>query len=439
MKPLKKIGMLIGLGLTLAWLLSACESLPFDLPWLELGKTTATLPPSENGAMTPTPETTLSVTPTPEPVTSLTLWVPPEMDPNLETKASRLFANRLQVFSDLNDGIEITVRVKAMSGAGGLLDALTATSAAAPDALPDLIALPRPDLENAALKGLIFPLDGLTEIPDDTDWYGFTREMALLQGSTFGLPFAADSLILVYRPAALPEFPSDWTALVESGTVLAFSAGSDSYLFPMALYQAAGGIVQDNQRRPALELEPLTEVFRLIDVGAQSGTFPDSLIQYQTTAQVWTAFREGQVNLAVSWFSNYLKEGLADTAMVPLLPMSDRSVSYGTGMSWAVASPQDHRHPVAVSLAEYLVQPEFLSEWTAAGGYLPPRPSALEGWQNQGLRGIVSQVALMTKLQPSNDIIASLGPVLREATRQIIQDLLDPVQAAQIAVESLEE
>jgi len=438
-KQLAKISKVLGLGIVIAMLLSACESLPFDLPWAPGETPTATLPPGETGETTPTPVTTITVDVTPEPVTALTLWVPPEMDPALDTEASRLFVNRLQLFSDLNNNLEINVRVKAVSGAGGLLDSLTATSAAAPDALPDLIALSRPDLENAALKGLIFPLDGLTEIPDDADWYGFTREMALLQGSTFGIPFAADSLALVYRPAALPEFPTDWYEIIESGTVLAFPAGSEQFLFPMALYQAAGGIVQDNQRRPTLELEPLTEVFRFIQDGAQSGTFPVSLNQYQTTGQVWTAFREGQSDLAVTWFSNYLQEGLADVAVAPLFPLSDSAVSFGTGMSWAVATPEENRHPIAVSLAEYLVQPEYLSEWTAAAGYLPTRPSALEGWQNQGLRVMVNQTALMTRLLPSNNIISSLGPVLREGTRQILQDLVDPVQAAQVAVESLGE
>jgi hypothetical protein len=51
----------------------------------------------------------------------------------------------------------------------------------------------------------------------------------------------------------------------------------------------------------------------------------------------------------------------------------------------------------------------------------------------------VSQVALMTRLRPTNDLITSLGPILREGTRQVLQDLVDPGQAAQVAVDSLEE
>jgi multiple sugar transport system substrate-binding protein len=436
---LKKIRGLIGLGLVLAVLLSACESLPWDLTGAQKHTATPTIAPGSGGEMTPTPEMTTTVEVTPEPVTKLTVWVAPEMDPAAETEASQSFAAQLGLFSDLHDGLEIVVRVKAASGTGGLLDALTATAAAAPEALPDLVALDRPDLETAALKGLIYPLDGMTAMPDDADWYGFTREMALLQGSTFGLPYAADALVMAYRPELLPEIPGSWGELIEQEQVLAFPADSDQALFTLALYQADGGLIQDNQRRPVLELDPLSNVFGLYQAGVRSGALPNWLSQYQTLGQVWSSYREGQSNLAVTWLSNYLKDQPGDTSVASLIPLSAGAVTLGTGMSWTVATAVPTRQALAVQLAEFLVQPEFLAEWTAAAGFIPPRPSALESWTDQGLRNTVGQVALMTRLRPTNDLITSLGPILREGTRQILQDLVDPVQAAQVAVDSLEE
>ena len=435
---MKKINELLGLTLILALLISGCESLPFDLPWLGDATPTATLQANET-SVTPTPGISPTPEATPEPITQLTLWVPPEMDPTLDTAASQLLASQLQYFSDLHDGLEISVRVKAASGPGGLLDALTATSSAAPDALPDLIALSRPDLEAAALKNLIFPLDGLTEIPDDPDWFSFTRAMALLQGSTFGLPFAGDSLILVYRPASFTNLPDTWDDIVSGDSVLGFAAESDQALFQLALYQSEGGSIQDTQRRPVLEVDPLSEVFQWMQEGVQSGVLPDWLKEFQTPDQVWTAYREGQVNLAVTWFSNYLKELPADSVVLSQLPMSAGAVTYGTGRSWTVATSDINRQILAVELAEYLVQPDFLAEWSIASGVIPSRPSALEGWQNQSLRSSVNRIAMMAQLRPSNDLLASLGPILRDGTRQMLQSLSDPVQAAQVAVESLEE
>jgi hypothetical protein len=82
------------------------------------------------------------------------------------------------------------VRIKALDGPGGLLDALSAANAAAPLALPDLILLPRPQLETAALKGLLTPFDGLSASLNNGDWYDYARDLAQLQDSTFGLPLA---------------------------------------------------------------------------------------------------------------------------------------------------------------------------------------------------------------------------------------------------------
>lgn len=108
-------------------------------------------------------------------------------------------------------------------------------------------------------------------------------------------------------------------------------------------------------------------------------------------------------------------------------------------MSWALATPDVDRHAISIALAEFLTEPEFLAEWVTALGYLPPRPSAMDNYQDENLGSTLNQIALMTRLRPSNDIIASLGPIIRDQTRQVLEGLVDPSQAAQVAVESLEE
>jgi len=420
-------------------LLAACDSLPFGIPWLKYEVPTETQSAGEESDLIPTPVAKPTEETTPEPVTSLTLWVPPEMDPSLESDASIMLANRLQLFSDLHNGLEVKVRVKAASGAGGLLDALDATRMAAPDALPDLIVFSRPDIERAALKGLISSLEALTEIPDDSDWYSFTRDLALLQGEAYGFPFAADALALVYRPENIPDFPGTWTGILESNAVMLFPADSDLSLFQLILYLDEGGMIQDSQRRPILEVEALSEVFRLIQEGVQSGAFPQSLIQYQSSDQVWAAFQEGEADLVVTWMSNFLKDRPGDASALPLFPFSDGAVSIGAGLVWAVSTPIESRQAIAIDLAEFLIQSDFLSEWTLAAGYIPPRPSSLEKWTDKSLHSTVSQIALMTQMYPSNEIITKLGPILRDGTIQILQETVDPEQAAQVAVKSLEE
>ncbi len=169
------------------------------------------------------------------------LWLPPEFDPEAGTLAAGLFKARLEEFSRRRPGIRIDVRIKALEGTGGLLDSLAAASAAAPLALPDLVVLPRPTLETAALKGLLHPFDGLTNVLDNPDWYDFARQLAHLQNSTFGLPIAGDALVLVYRPAVIGTPPTDWTTTLALEHPLAFSASDPQALITLGLYQSVNG------------------------------------------------------------------------------------------------------------------------------------------------------------------------------------------------------
>jgi len=79
----------------------------------------------------------------------LILWLPPEFDPHSGTPAGDLLNERLDAFINAHPGLTIEVRIKAVNGPGGLLDSLATTSAAAPAAIPSLVALPRGELETA--------------------------------------------------------------------------------------------------------------------------------------------------------------------------------------------------------------------------------------------------------------------------------------------------
>ena len=103
-----------------------------------------------------TPDATASswlppaISPTPESPLKLRLWLPPQFDPASDSPAGRLLQARLEQFQRSNPRVLIETRVKAVNGPGGLLDSLTTARAAAPEALPDLVALPRDLMETAA-------------------------------------------------------------------------------------------------------------------------------------------------------------------------------------------------------------------------------------------------------------------------------------------------
>lgn len=404
------------------------------------GVATATPPvePSATaGLMEASPTPTLEDLPPIGPV-PLHVWVPPQFDPAGPGRAGALLRAQLDAFMASHPDIYIDVRVKSASGPGGLLESLTTASAAAPAAVPGLIALSRSDLEAAAVKGLIFPLDELSSAMEESDWYPYARQLASLQESVFGLPFAGNALVLLFRPSAIgSEPPMTWEEVLERGVPLIFQAGDPQAMVTLTLYRSAGGGVQDAQGRPALNPAILADVFELYQRGSRSGIFPASIAQYQSTGQAWQAYREGQADWVITWSSNYLGELPADTSATVLPPLDSDNLTLATGWVWALSDQDPVRRRASVELAEFLVESDFLSEWSAAAGYLPTRPSALAGWPNESLQPFIAQVVLSAQLRPANELMASLGPVLLEGTLSILKDQGSPVQVAQTAAEKL--
>lgn len=374
-----------------------------------------------------------TVTPVPE----LTIWMPPEFGANNSTTAGSLLARRMEEFSKLNGGVKIQVRIKASNGVGGLLDSLTTASAAAPSALPSLIALPRSDLEVAALKGLIYPLDGSSTAIDEGDWFNYAKQLAMVEGGTFALPFAGDALIIAYRPGQISGSFSDWSSLFRLGQPLAFSAGDAQAMFVLSMYQSIGGPVEDAQHRPTLQPDLLSQVLGLISDGEKQGVFPYWLSQYETDGQIWQAYQDRRVNALVTWTSQYLSTLPPDTAAVPIPALTDTPSTLATGWGWAVADPDPNQRLLSTRLAEYLTEGKFLSEWSEAAGYLPTRPSALADWSNQNLKTFLSPVAVSAHLRPTGDQLSSLGPILKDAALKVMKRESDPTQAAKEASEKL--
>jgi multiple sugar transport system substrate-binding protein len=373
----------------------------------------------------------------------LRIWLPPQFDPAAETEAAQLLQARLDEFLNRRPGLQIEVRVKPDSGAGGLLEALVATEAAAPQLMPDLVALSRTDLEAAALKGLLHPLDGLTLALDDPDWYPYADQMARIQNTTFGLPFAGDALVLVGYNDPLP---ASWDEL-DDATFL-FSAASPRALFSLALYLSAEGSLINEQGRPMLDEAVMEEVLSFYANAVENGNLSPGAVSYQDEAAVWQAYKEQRSNLVATWTSFYLAEGSVAQQLEPLpglKPASDplsevnnaASVSLARGYAWSLAGSNLENQALAVELAEFLSASEFLAGWTEAARVLPTRPTALSSWEDARLRLELTQVADTTQLVPGNDIVAATGPLFQTAIAAVLAGEKTPEQAAAEAVAQL--
>ncbi len=410
--------------LFLALLLTACTS-----------PATQTAEPIPNVTVAVTPTSTPEILTTPEPDPSgpvtLRIWLPPQFDPAVGTPAADLLLARLHAFSTLYPGVRVEVRIKALDGPGGILDALSATGAVSPAALPDLVALPQHTMEAGAREGLLFAYDDLLDLSADTDWYAYAMQLGRAQGRLFGLPFAGDGLVMVYRPEVVGDPPVDWTTSLQLDEVLLFPAGSPQALFTVALYEAAGGELQDANGQFALNTATLAAVLRYYEDARDAGVMPDWITVYEDETKAWDAYQAGRVNLAVTWLSNHLRAPLPDTAATLLPTPGGVPFAPADGWMWALTTPDAERQALSAALAVYLTESDFLASWTQAAGYLPPRPSALGVWPETPQRALASRFILSAKIIPSLQILDNFGAAFQQATTDVLTGQTDPQAAAQ--------
>jgi maltose-binding protein MalE len=299
------------------------------------------------------------------------------------------------------------------------------------------VALPHDALSNAAIEGLIHPLDDFTAVMEDPDWYEYAREIAHLQDSNYGLPFAGDALVLVYRSSIIGQQPEDWRTALELAQPMAFPASDPEILVTLLHYQSLGGAIFDQNAQPRLDTVHLTEVLTYYHQASQSSLMPFWLTQYETDAQVWEIYLDNQADMVITWASSYLQDMPADSSMEVLPTFDGVPYTLGTGWAWTLTGIDPAQQALSAELAEFLIAGEFLAEWTAAAGYIPVRPSAAAGWNNMSLGTFVDEVAASARLTPSRDVLNILGPILQQAVVDVLKEQADPISAALTAVESL--
>jgi maltose-binding protein MalE len=356
------------------------------------------------------------------------------LNPASEDPAGSLLQYRLEEFQTRNPNVIIETRVKGTAGPGGLLDSLVTSSAAAPDALPDLVALPRELLEAAALKGLLLPYDSLTTSMSEPDWYPFAAELGSIQDDVFGLPFAGDAMVQVYHSDIITQPLTSWSSVIDSGAILLFPAASEKPYFTLAQYQANGGPVVDDQARPMLRPAELIDVYRFFQTAAQAGVMPEALLtQLQSDEQVWEAFNQNQAGQIATWSSSFLANQREGIAVTQIPTPAGEPFSLASGWVWALVGRDESKQRLAVDLAEFLTESQFLASWSQAAGFLPPRPSSLDLWTDEAYKPAIAEIAASARLFPPTDVLSSLEVPLAQTTIAVLKGQSDPFSAAQAA------
>jgi len=384
----------------------------------------------------PSPEPTLSPTPT-ETVTNLKIWLPPNFAPTEDVPGGSILAQQIDAFEQAHPGHPVQVRLKATTGPGGLLASLSAAYNAAPNVLPNLIALNRDDLATAARAGLVIPLDNFITPEAVADYYPFAQTLSQVEGQFVGLPFAADARVIVYHTEVYSSPPLTWEDVV-TGTFI-FPAAETSALTLLNDYLALGGELTDASGQTTLNADRLAQALTSFQTVQTKGFLPLSTLSYLDPAATWQVFRERRATLAVTSAQWYLTENqrTASSAVSWILNSNGQPFALADGWSWAIVNTAPERHTLAAELLLWLIEPAQLSAWTQAARVLPTRPEALEQWEASPFAPVANNILAHAELTPSAEVLSRVGPPLHQALLDVLNGQATPSDAAVLAAQTL--
>ena len=414
--------------------LTGCSSLPpIDREWINQILYTPTPVPLPTSTPTLLPsQATQSLTQGPEQGGAgpllLRVWLPPQFNPNSNNPAAALLKKRLNDFEADHPGLQIDARIKSEAGDADLLDSLAITNMAAPSAMPDLIALPRQSLEAAAQKGLIKPLD-LSQQPQSPELYPYAQELSEIDGTPYGLPFAGDALVMIYRPELV--WIKSWDDILLSDSQLIFAGADPQAGTLLSLYASAGGELIDAQGKPALDQDVLIKVLELFSKGRGVSLFPDAIKNISTDEQVLQEYRNERADIGILHFSNF--RASQDGLYQSLMGLGEEPhYTFSNGWMWALTGQTSERQQLAMDLAEYLTADEFLTPWLENAGYLPTHRVTSGDLADETLVDVIQA----SQPPPSEDVITVLAPLLQEAVTRVLNGE-QPDAVARTVIEKL--
>ena len=395
------------------------------------------IPPADAPTRTPTP------TPTPDiplvEAQQLILWVPPEFDPGVTTTAGNLLASRLNEFLTRRPETELQIRVKSLSGEYGLLESLQLIDSAAPLLRPNLVALPRPLLEEAFQKGQVIGLDEYLDPGEKSDWYPYALDLARVDGQTAGIPFAGDLLVLASVNVAETTPPTTWNSFLSLQRPVAFPASDPKALVTLAWYQSLGGELRDEDGKPTLDGDLMLQVLNFYEQAQDANLMPYWLTQFETMDQAWDAYLDRQSTLSITWTSRLLTSESPNTILAAIPTKDDKAFTYADGWVWCVVPSDPETEQFALELAKFLTESDFLSIWGVEGGYIPVRPTSLESWSEVSYYAILEKLLPAAVVVPEGELDSVLGPPIRDAVVEVLKDQVEPEDALETLLEEIKD
>jgi ABC-type glycerol-3-phosphate transport system substrate-binding protein len=359
-------------------------------------------------------------------VPSITIWLPPIFRPDINSPAGKILQNRIDAYKAQHPGVTLSIRIKDSAGSGGMRDSLAAAAAAAPDALPDLVALDQSNLRAAAIKGLIYPLGGLLPAAAWEDGYPYAVSMAEIDATRYGLFFGGDAMVFTNTLPAGSE-PETWEQTLSRDGQVFIPLGDSRSLFLFFGYYAAGGIPLRSMAEAGILADPLEKELTWLAALQEHGALSPRSVQIDSFENAFLALQ----NYGDASVTLYSLASQGQGFSIGFIPTLDgKRFSLATGWAWAVATQDPVRRARAAGLILWLSDPEFLSQWSQALHILPAARAALALWPAGAKKTFGEGISEAAIAFPEDEISNSFGPIFSRAARQVLSDGVPPSIAA---------
>lgn len=266
--------------------------------------------------------------------------------------------------------------------------------------VPNVIQMGNAHTYDLRYLGAFAELDGfIANDPsfDLDDWYPPFREMVLLDGKTYGIPYNVSTPILYYSPFVFensgiePIPPATWEEMITIGKRITRDVDGDGepdiwatdnvrspgWVMEAFIYQGGGRMINEEKTRLMLDSPEAVKAME----------FQQALIHEHRVARYPGAPGNDLFGGKVGWWirstaslRDYLNRGLEAGLPVSAAPLPCGVQCYapiGGGAIYAVNSGTPEQREASYLLISFLARPENLARYAAASGYMVTRQSAV--------------------------------------------------------------
>lgn len=406
--------------------------------------------PTTTVATQSTTAATLTVEPTPLPTmdfeitqNEILVWIPEDFSILDDNEAARLLQQQIQDFERKTPGVTVQVRIKAVKGASSIIDSLQNTRIAAPDALPHIVLLPQVDMETAASQQLIVPVEDFIEIGEPEDYFPYAMELSRMHDVTYGFPFVGDAMVGVASAGIDLQAISSWDDIRSINEPLYFPANHPQARLTISQYLSTNIPLANEQGHASITTENMLAVLDELQKNVNRDIFLPDFSSINSSATVWDLLEAGEADLVINWASKALQSEIPGLQIFQIPSLGEEPYTSATGWVWAIVNREMTLQENALDFIAYMGTAQFQADYCQLSGYLPVKMSSLALYEDDGSVNIaqIKNLLPFAHAFPENDLILKLGPILRDATLQVLDGQLtldDIIASAQGQIEALQ-